>query len=235
MLFSFLGHFLVIFRPFWIIFGPFWVWNPKSSDHHEILFASISLLSDQEYLTKICFFHFWGIFWSFLGHFGPFLTHFWGEIQSGHITMKFYLQVFHSYQTKNILLKYDFFHFWGIFRSFLGHFGPFLAHFGGEIQNGQITMKFYLQVFHSHQTQNILVQYISSFPTHFLSILVYFWLILVKKMILPLKRSLIMPFNHFWAHMFEYQTTNGPKLPKNDQKMPHKWNKAYFSKIFLVW
>ena len=88
-------HFLVIFRPFWTIFGPFWVWNPKSSDHHEILFASISLLSDQEYLTKICFF---SIFGAFLGHFGC-------EIQNSQITMKLYLQVFHSHQTQNILLQ----------------------------------------------------------------------------------------------------------------------------------
>ena len=73
--------------------------------------------------------------------------------------MKFYVQVFHSYQTNNILLKFAFFHFWGIFWSFLGHFGSFLAHFGCEIQNPQITMKFYLQVFHSYQTKNILLKY----------------------------------------------------------------------------
>ena len=87
------------------------------------------------------------------------IAHFGCEIQNGPITMKFYLQVFHSYQTQNILLKYAFFHFWGIFWSFLGNFGPFLTHFGCEIQNPQITMKFYLQVFHSYQTNNILLKF----------------------------------------------------------------------------
>ena len=63
--------FLVFFG---LIFGPFWVWNPKWPDHHEILFASVSLLSDPGYLTKICFFAFLGgNFWSFLGHFWPIL------------------------------------------------------------------------------------------------------------------------------------------------------------------
>ena len=46
------------------------------------------------------------------------IAHFGCEIQNGPITMKFYVQVFHSYQTNNILLKYPFCHFWGIF----GHF-----------------------------------------------------------------------------------------------------------------
>ena len=115
----FWGHFFgEIFGHFWATFGPFWVWNQKWSDHHEILFASISLLSNQEYFTKICFFSFSDHFWAFLGHFGPFLAHFGCEIQNGQITMKFYLQVFHSYPTKNILLKYHFL----IFGVFFGHF-----------------------------------------------------------------------------------------------------------------
>ena len=99
-------------------------------------------------LLKYAIFIFGAFLWAFLGYFGPFLAHFGCEIKNGQITMKFYLQVFHSYSTKNILIKYAFFFFWG-------HFSPFwtfLAHFGCEIQNDQITMKFYLQVFHSYPT-----------------------------------------------------------------------------------
>ena len=94
------------FRQFWTIFGPFWVWNPKWPDHREILFASVSLLSNQEYLSKICFA-------AFLGHFRPILNTKWSD----HHEILF--------TSISLLSNQDaFFHFWGIFRPFWTIFGP---------------------------------------------------------------------------------------------------------------